>query len=225
MKLSIIIPVLNEEKTIATVIAQAEEVLIPGWEKEIIVVDDGSQDNTENEIKKFDVQFLKHETNAGKGAAIKTGIAHSTGDAIIIQDADLEYDPKDWPALLAKLRDEKIAAVYGSRNLNPGRRGYPHYVLGVAALSVFANLLYGSHLTDVYTCYKLFRASVLKKINLESNGFEFEAEVTAKLLNSGYQIQEVPIRYYPRSFDEGKKIRFRDGIIGFWTLLKYKFKK
>ena len=229
MKLSVIIPVLNEEKTIAQVIERVSAQDLSGWEKEIIVVDDGSTDGTAEVIANLssliaNLRLITHPTNQGKGAAIKTGLNAATGDAVIIQDADLEYSPAEFPALLAELAAHpEAAAIFGSRNLKPKRHGYTHYVWGVAVLTFINNLLYGSRLTDTYTCYKLFRAPVIKSLDLESRGFEFEAEVTCKLLRGGHQIREIPIDYFPRSFAEGKKIRFKDALKGVWTILKYKF--
>ncbi len=220
--LSIIIPAFNEEKTIHQVIVRVLEQKLNGWGKEIIVVDDCSTDKTFEGIKPFlgSITLLKHNANRGKGAAIRTGLTAVSGEAVIIQDADLEYDPADWPRLLKELDNPKTMVVYGSRNIAPERRGYFHYALGVKFLTALVNLLFGSQLTDVYTCYKLFRSSVIKSIALTSSGFEFEAEITTAILQRGLAIKEVPIHYYPRSFREGKKIRFRDGLIGIWTLIK-----
>ena len=227
MKLSIIVPVFNEEKTIEKVLQTLASLTLPppagGWDKEIIVIDDGSWDNSKKIIEKYEVRLISHEKNFGKGAAIKTALEYAASDAIIIQDADLEYDPADWSAMLNLFESQNCDAVYGSRNLNPKRRGYPHYVLGVALLSGLTNILYGSKLTDVYTCYKLIRTDVLKNLNIKSDGFEFEAEVTAKLLLGNHKILEVPISYSPRKFNEGKKIRFKDALIGGWTILKNRF--
>lgn len=214
-KLSIIIPAYNEEKTIALALDALAAARLGEWEREIIVVDDGSRDATSAILReRRDVTVLSHAANQGKGAAIRTGLAEAVGDAVIIQDADLEYDPADIPRLLAALSETGADAVYGSRNLVPDRRGYPHYVLGVAVLTECINLLFGSRLTDAYTGYKLFRTSVLKELGIASAGFEFEAEATCRLLQQGYKIREIAIRYNPRPFSEGKKIRFRDGITG-----------
>lgn len=229
MKLSIIIPVYNEEKTISDVLARVSEQSYPGWNKEIIVVDDGSNDNSKVKIQNSKIQFkiqnlvlISHDKNRGKGAAIKTGLSEMTGDAVIVQDADLEYEPADIKLLLDEL-DRGADVVYGSRNLKPERHGYLHYVLGSKLLDWLVNLFFWTNLTDVYTCYKLFRKEVIKKIDIKSRGFELEMELTVKALKLGYKIKEVPIHYHPRKFREGKKIRAKDGLKGIWTLLRYRF--
>lgn len=229
--LSIIIPVFNEERTIACVLRGVAEQNLQGldWDKEIIVVDDGSRDATcalvEHSIKEAssgaNIQLLRHANNLGKGAAVRTGITAATGEAILIQDADLEYDPRDIPLLLKGFGDGWVDAVYGSRNLAPTGRGYWHFVAGVKALTMLMNLLFRARLTDIYTGYKLVRTERIRACNLTRNGFEIEAEITAKLLKGRAVIREVPIRYLPRAFREGKKIRARDGIIGAWTILRY----
>ena len=227
-KLSIIIPVLNEESTIEEIIKQVKNAPVFDYEKEIIIVDDGSSDNTKNILKnikeKYDLIILRHNRNIGKGKAIRTGLKAVTGSAVIIQDADLEYNPQDWTLLLKELNGSGIGAVYGSRNINSKKRGYFHYVLGVKFLTFLNNFLFRTKLTDIYTCYKLFPAHLIKSIKLDSNGFEIEAEITAKILKKGLLIKEVPISYNPRKFKQGKKIRFRDGLIGIWTIVKYRFK-
>lgn len=222
--LSIIIPVFNEEKTIEKVLEKVLAQEIGDWQKEVIVVDDDSSDGTAQKLKPFfdRIRVFKHGQNQGKGVALRTGFSAARGEAIIIQDADQEYDPADWPRLLKTLEENpELSAVYGSRELNPERRGYWPYVLGVRFLTFLINLLFGSSLTDAYTGYKLFQAEAIKSINLESSGFEIEAEMTAKILKRGGQIKEVSISYRPRSFSEGKKIRAKDGLKGIWTILKY----
>jgi len=226
-KLSIIIPVLNEESTIKEIIEQVEHASVLDYQKEIIIVDDGSSDNTKNILKDIKAQYnliiLEHQKNMGKGRALQTGFKVVTGNAVIIQDADLEYDPNNWAFLLKELNGSEIGAVYGSRNINSKKRGYFHYVLGVKFLTFLNNLLFRSKLTDTYTCYKLFPADLIKSIQLDSDGFEIEAEMTAKILKKGLLIKEVPISYNPRKFKQGKKIRFKDGLIGIWTIIKYRF--
>ena len=224
-KISIVIPVFNECKTIGQIIEAVEKIDLSPLEKEIIIVDDGSRDASRQKIAEFshakDLTVIAHDTNQGKGAAIRTGLAVVTGDAVLIQDADMEYDPSDIAGLIAAFdRHGGKAVVYGSRELTPKRKGYPHYVLGVRILTALANFAFGSSLTDIYTGYKLFPASVIKEMPIASAGFEFEAEVTARLLGAGTAIVEVPISYNPRTFKEGKKIGARDGIRGMVTILR-----
>lgn len=220
-RLSIIVPAYNEEKTIAAVLEKLLDLDLPGWDKEIVVINDGSTDKTAQAVFPYlnEIKYHQHEANRGKGAAIRTALGLVTGDAVIIQDADLEYDPRAFPDLLSVYSANPSAVVYGSRNLNPKRRGYRLYVLGSKLLDILVNVLFGARLTDVYTGYKLFPAAVLKQITLLSKGFEFEAEVTVKLLKLGVPIQEVPIDYFPRSFAEGKKIKFRDALRGALTII------
>ncbi|MBU1292190.1 glycosyltransferase family 2 protein [Patescibacteria group bacterium] len=226
-KLSIIIPVLNEEATLEKILERVSQVPVLDYQKEIIVVNDGSTDQTGEILKKvkdkFNLIILKHKKNRGKGQALRTGFKVATGQVIVIQDADLEYDPNDFQKL-CHVFEKTGSTVYGSRNLNPERRGYHHYVLGVWVLTLVNNLLFGSKLTDTYTCYKLFPASLIKNIPLESCGFEIEAEMTAKILKKGESINEVAISYNPRKFKEGKKIRFKDGLKGLWTIIKCRVK-
>jgi len=227
MRLSIIIPVYNERSTIEEILKRVLEARSFGWEKEIIVVDDGSRDGTREVLaglkEKFSLTLIFHEKNRGKGGAIKTGLQKTTGDAVIIQDADLEYDPNDYEDMLKEFSPE-TPIVYGSRNLGKGGRGNFFFYWGGRSIAAFLNLLFGSKITDVNTCYKLFGADVMKKIKLEGDGFEFCEEVTVKVLKLGYPIKEVAIHYYPRPFSEGKKIKWWDGLVAYWTILKYRIK-
>ena len=226
-KLSIIIPVFNEKGTVEEIIKRAIAAPVINYEKEIIVVDDGSTDGAEKILKslkeKHNFLLLCHPKNLGKGAAIKTGLKKVTGDFVLIQDADLEYEPNDYQDLLSAL-DQNSPVVYGSRNLGKTKRGYFFFFLGGRFLTAFLNIMFGSNLTDINTGYKLFRTDIIKNINLESNGFEFCEEVTAKILKSGYSIKEIPIHYYPRKFSEGKKIQFWDGLIALLVIIKYRIK-
>lgn len=233
MKLSIIIPVFNEEKTILEILKRLTEVKIPRVRKEIIVIDDGSTDRTALKIKtsKFfrDLNFLGFKGNQGKGAAVREGIKKATGDFIIIQDADLEYNPKDIEKLIATVNHDKV--IYGTRlnrlpNLSRDERTLQflvHY-FGNRFLSLLVSILYGQWITDMETCYKLFPRKALSGIKLQSKGFEFEPEITSKLLKNGYKITEVPISTNPRGYGEGKKLNtVRDGTIALWTIFKYRF--
>ena len=219
MKLSIIIPVYNERETIDEIINRVKNAQVLGYEKEIIIVNDGSTDGTI--IKDL---FLNHPKNLGKGAAIKTGLGQVTGDLVLIQDADLEYSPDDYVDLL-KAYNFQNPVVYGSRNLKRENRGYLFYSFGGKLLTRFFNLLYRTKLTDINTGFKLFRTDIIKGAQLSENGFDFCEEITAKIVKMGYKIKEVPINYYPRKFSEGKKIRFRHGLSGAWTIIKYKVKE
>ncbi|MFA6394200.1 MAG: glycosyltransferase family 2 protein [Patescibacteria group bacterium] len=223
-KLSVIIPVFNEEKTLAESLARIFKASVSDYEKEVIIIDDGSTDGSLsvlNEMRStYPFFLLKHAKNVGKGAAIRSGFKAASGDIVLIQDADLEYDPSQWQLLLKEFENPDVLAVFGSRNMNPKRRGYWHYVFGVKLLTMLVNRLFGSKLTDVYTCYKAFRKSILDGLELKANGFEIEAEITAKLLKKGLAIKEVPIDYFPRKFFEGKKIKFQDGLKGFWMIVK-----
>ncbi len=226
MKLSVIIPVYNEETTLAEIIRR---VRATGLAHEIIAVDDGSTDSSTQILADLQsngtppLTILRHERNQGKGAAIRTGLTAVTGDLVLVQDADLEYDPADYSTLLAPFADPTVEVVCGSRNLRRNPRSSFAFYWGGRLLSWIANLLYGAHITDEATGYKMFRTHLLREIRLESNGFEFCPEVTAKLLQRGAVIQEVPISYTPRSWEEGKKIRWYDGLIAIWTLIKYRF--
>jgi glycosyltransferase involved in cell wall biosynthesis len=224
MKLSIIIPVYNEENTIAEVIKKVEEISLP-LEKEVIVVDDASNDKTKeilNQLKSQFNFFLKeHRENKGKGAAIKSGLSLAGGDFVIIQDADLEYNPDDYPLLLEPLMKGEADVVYGSRNIIKNPFFNKLYFWGGQFLTFILNLLYGAKLTDINTGYKAFKKEVLEKLDLKEKGFAFCEEVTCKLIKKRYKIVEVPIHYQPRGFKEGKKIRWwRDGPRALYVIFK-----
>lgn len=232
MTLTIIIPAYNEERNLASVLDSVMQVELPyGADKEIIVVDDGSADNTVSRVQSFvaanphaRINLIRHTSNQGKGAAIRTALPAVSGEYVIIQDADGELDPRDFAKMLSKMVDEDLPVVYGSRFLIAGGRlGSRFFYYGNRILSALANVLYGQHLTDEATCYKLFRTSLLRSLTLRCRGFEFCPEVTAKIARCGIKIQELPINYYPRTREQGKKVRLRDGFIAVWCLLKYRF--
>ncbi len=250
MRLSIIIPAHNEEKTIASILQKVFEVDISPWEKEVVVVNDGSSDGTGKILDSICSApihrpqpinghgilpiVIHHPTNLGKGAGIKTALSKVTGNYVIIQDADLEYNPGDIPKLLWAINSNPHpsplpggegakVAIFGAR----GHKAYPergfHYVVGAWMLTTLYNILYFQRLTDLYTCYKLIPAKIFKQINIQSNGFEFEAEVACKLAKKDVIIKEVPINYQPRNKAEGKHIGLKDAIKGFWTIIKLRF--
>ncbi len=225
-KLSIVIPVYNERKTILEILKRVEAVQLPNLEKEIIIIDDGSRDGSREILKRLEQKYkiLYQANNQGKGAALRTSFQQAKGDFLIIQDADLEYSPQEYPQLLEPLIQNKADIVYGSRNLKDNPRFKKSYYWGVRFISWLTNILYGSNLTDVYTCYKVFKTPILKNLDLESNGFEFEEEVTIKALKKKYRILEIPINYFPRSFKEGKKINWLDGVKAILIMIKYKIK-
>lgn len=229
-KLSIIIPALNEEKTISQVLKDILVLDLGDTEKEIVVVNDGSTDKTKQLLEQFQGQCIikHHGENQGKGAAVKTGIENSTGDYIIIKDADLENDPKDIIPILQKAEEMNAQAVYGSRNLKKENKAEIKmaYYFGGRFLSWLTNFLYSTSITDEATCYKLVNRKLLDQFDIESQGFEFCPEITAKIAKSGNKIYEVPISYNPRTTKEGKKLKlFKDGFLAFWTLIKYRLKK
>jgi len=228
MKLSIIIPVFNEEKTIQEVIESVLNAPLPLEIKdiEIIIVNDCSTDNTSNilkSIKNDKIKIIHHSKNQGKGAAIRTGIENITGDIVIIQDADLEYDPNEYPNLLDPIIRDKADVVYGSRFLGSGPHRvvyYWHYI-GNNILTTISNMFTNINLTDMETCYKVFRKEIIKKIKIKENRFGFEPEITAKIAKLKCRIYEVGISYYGRTYEEGKKINWKDGVRAIWCILKY----
>ena len=234
MKLSIIIPVYNEEATVSAIIAKVKSVKLPGGlEREIVVVDDGSSDQSAKLLEKTSgIKFLRHSKNKGKGAAIRTGLEKSTGEVVLIQDADLEYDPNDYFRLISPILEGRAKVVYGTRLktlplifFGKAKTPFAAHYLGNTFLSFVTNLLYGGSLSDMETCYKVFKREVVAKMRLNSDRFEIEPEITAKILRAGHKILEVPIKTKPRGYDEGKKITWIDGFGAIWTLLKYKFVK
>ena len=225
LKLSVIIPVFNERNTIREIV---KRVMDSPSVNDIVIVDDGSTDGTRDILEDLKsnkmIRVILHEANIGKGAAVRTGINAVQGDLIIIQDADLEYDPRDYPILLQPIQENIADVVYGSRFLGGARR--PIYFWNMVAnkiLTFTTNILYNNILSDMETGYKLFKRDVVKDIQIKAKGFNFEPEFTAKLLKRGVRIYEVPIRFNPRLYSEGKKIRISDAFHAMWTLVKYRF--
>ena len=220
MKLSVIVPAYNEAATIERLLQNVLAVDVP---KEVIVVDDGSTDETAAIVDRFtEVKLIRRARNDGKGAAVRTGLDAASGDVAIIQDADLEYDPADYLTILQPFRDGAAEVVYGNRWHKGTGVSYRRYLWGGRLLTLVTNLLYNARINDEPTCYKAFRIEVLRRIKLQCTGFEFCPEVTAKVRRLGYRIHEVPISYQPRSFEEGKKIRWTDGARALFVLAKYR---
>jgi glycosyltransferase involved in cell wall biosynthesis len=244
LRLSIIMPVYNERTTLEAIVQQVQAVDLtinsnstnlglPGpvtLEREIVIVDDGSTDGTRDILDRWraapppNMQIIYHDDNSGKGAALRTGFQHATGDILLIQDADLEYDPRDYVKLLEPLLEGRAPVIYGSRFLGGPRAAMSlSHTLGNQLLTIMTNLLYGTSLSDMETCYKCFRRDVIDDMVLRSRAFEIEPELTAKILKRGYTIFEVPITYNGRSFHEGKKIGWQDGFSAVRTLIRYRF--
>ena len=229
MKLSVIIPVYNEARTIRTILDEVTKVGLGGVGKEIVIVDDCSTDGTRQILKEFenraDITVLYHSSNQGKGSAVRTALPHITGDLAIIQDADLEYDPREYPRLMKPILENKADVVFGSRFLSGPHRVllFWHY-MGNLLLNLLANFLYNVNLTDFEVCFKMFRSEILKNLGLKAHGFELEVELMAKVLKRGYRLWEVPISYSGRSYDEGKKITWQDGVIALFSLFRYRFR-
>lgn len=240
MKLSIIMPVYNEIETIAEILRRVRAVpltvpvgygptngAVVKFEREVIIVDDGSADGTREYLHTLagepDIVVVFHERNQGKGAAVRTALQHASGDVMVIQDADLEYDPRDYPALLQPIVEGRSQVVYGSRfRGGPTRAMFFWHMVGNRFLTLVTNVLYNTILSDMETGYKVFTREVAEQLDLKAPGWGFDPDITAQILKRGYRIYEVPISYTGREFEEGKKIGWRDGITVLWTLLKYR---
>lgn len=223
-KLTILIPVFNEKNSLLELLKKVEEVDFE-LEKEIILIDDFSTDGTRDLYSQIPYKVLYHDKNMGKGAALRTGLKEATGDIIIIQDADLEYNPSDYAPLVKIVKTGGADVVYGSRlsdTRNQGKFLFLSYLANVT-LSFITRILFNTYITDMETCYKVFRADVIKDITIESNRFDFEPEITAKVLKKGVRYVESPISYNARTNEEGKKIGWKDGVQAIWTLIKYRF--
>ena len=220
-------PVYNEKNTVSQAIDEVVNLNLVGIDKELIVVDDGSTDGTEkilgNLKNEKGFKLSRHDSNLGKGAAIRTALPHITGELVIIQDADLEYSPQEYPSLLKPILDGKADVVYGTRFLGAHKVLLFWHFMGNLLLNFVANFLYNVNLSDFETCFKLFKSEILKSFNLKSSGFDFEVEVTAKVLKKHYKLWEVPISYAGRGYEEGKKIKMKDGLIALFCLFKYRF--
>ena len=227
-KLSIVIPVYNEIDTLEEILAQVKAVELK-FEKEIILIDDYSTDGSRDLLKQIEIQresgvsVYYHSTNKGKGAALRTGFQSVTGDVTIIQDADLEYDPKDYPKLLQPIIDGDADVVYGSRFTEGRQTGLLLSYIANRFLTTLSNFVNGLSLTDMETCYKVFRTSILSEIQLKSDRFGFEPEITAKLARKNYRFVEIPINYRGRHFTEGKKIGWKDGVAAIGHIIHYRF--
>jgi len=226
-KITILIPVFNEVNTLRTILQKVEDANFCGLEKEIILIDDFSTDGTKEIFGELKDKYkiLYHEKNMGKGAALRTGFEHATGDVVIIQDADLEYEPADYEPLIQLILDDKADVAYGSRfsGIKPSKAFMFTQLLGNKVLTLMTNILYRTTLTDMETCYKAFKSDFIKGIQIKSNRFDFEPEITAKVLKKGARLSELPISYYGREYEEGKKITWKDGVHAILALIKFRF--
>ncbi|MDY6796579.1 MAG: glycosyltransferase family 2 protein [Actinomycetota bacterium] len=226
MKLSVIMPVFNERNTIKEILRRVRQVDLGDIEREIVIVDDGSNDGTRDILAMEEdsvTRVIYHPENRGKGAAVRSGIEAAVGDMMIIQDADLEYDPDDYPNLLDPVLKGKAEVVYGSRFTGPRKNMLFWHYLGNRFLALITNVLYNTTLSDMETCYKLFTRDALEGMELKSDHFDIEPEITAKILKKRIRIYEVPISYTGREIEEGKKITWRDGVPALWALIKFRF--
>lgn len=223
-KITVLIPVYNEKDSLLELLKKVESVDF-GLEKEIILVDDFSTDGTKELYSGINHKILYHEKNLGKGAALRTGLKEATGDIVIIQDADLEYNPDDYLPLVRLIKEDKADVVYGSRFLDKSNLKNFLFLSLVAnkTLTVLTNILFGAKLTDMETCYKAFKREFIQNINIKSNRFDFEPEITSKVLKQKVRFMELPITYNARAFAEGKKIGWKDGVQAIWTLIKFRF--
>jgi glycosyltransferase involved in cell wall biosynthesis len=223
--LSVVMPVFNERDTIEEIVRR---VLGVPLRIELIVVDDGSTDGTREQLRALQAdlgfRLLLQERNQGKGAALRRGFQDVTGDVVVIQDADLEYSPEEYPELVQLICDGRADVVYGSRFIGRHRVFMFSHYLGNRVVTLLTNVLYNTMLTDMETCYKVMRTEVVRGMNLQSNGFGIEPEMTAKIFKRGYRVYEIPITYDGRGYEQGKKITWRDGIVALWVLLKYRFR-
>lgn len=242
MRLSVIVPAYNEVETIAEILRRVravdlrvsvgygpEDNAVVHLAREVVVVDDGSTDGTRDVLygleRDPDLKVILHDHNQGKGAAVRTGLEHATGDVMLIQDADLEYDPRDYSAMLKPILEGRSQVVYGSRfRGGPTKAMFFWHMLGNRFLTLVTNVLYDSILSDMETCYKVFTREVADQLKLQASGWGFDPEITAQILKRGYRIYEVPIAYTGREFEEGKKIGWRDGLTVLWTLLKHRIR-
>ncbi len=224
-KITILIPVYNEVNTLMPILQKLESIDFYGLEKEIILIDDYSTDGTKELYKDLNYKVLYHEKNMGKGASLRDGFKEATGDIVTIQDADLEYNPEDLLPLVKVVLDNEADVAYGSRfmNIDMSKDYMLTHLLGNKALTIITNILYGANLTDMETCYKVFKSEYVKNLNIKSNRFDFEPEITAKVLKQGARLKEVPITYVARGFKEGKKISWKDGFAAIFALIKFRF--